>query len=1535
MGISSFKFAFVYIVLVFSIMILSTASLASISLNVSSTPVVQSSVAAGTPSSSVMITGSIVNTTPTDNVTFINVSATIGSNLSSILTPNSGTFSFNATTPTAAGEYTLNVSTNSSSLPSKIFTVFVSNSSSGSISFIGGKTPPFTNGTTFTINVTLNNGTSLLGNYTPNVKIYQANGKNISWTVTNVGPTQTNNTNGSVAYNITVPADASAGEYGISVDFGRAFIIFSVGSTFQMAVNTLTSSDEVTPTFSPGSTVTILSKLRANGNPVTGATVTAVITYPNGTTTKNITLSARPSSEGFYNNTFATESGVRGTYTVKVGALASGSDVTASTTLGTSTFTGRIEPVKNAFFFEWGGKSAFKPGESISLNLVTINLTNGDAINWGSCTGGNYTFISITYVNGTNTTLGNASATLSTDQYLPSINVCKATFKAPTDSGTYNIKYNATLGDETKTLDGFFSVSNHFLKVTPVLDLGGFEGFQSVFAPGNNITLTLKAINVSGNVEVNKQNITAHTVTKIVPLEFISGSSEVTTIAQTSYNGVNSVVDPNISFVLPSTVLGPVLIEVTATVNSSAGTSFISEKVTGTAFIISNYLSGFLGPQKGGALPSHEGEGTGGFNADAHCAGTQTFSGIVTDVNTSTAAQGAAIVGISQAREEETGKSVAGFLSIAGTTASDSSGTLSANVTFSPTGGYSFSGNYFVIFNATYKGKFAGVPAFFMCRALNMGSPQIRVLGSNQQFSWQVSPTSALNVTVTNVANMSGTLINSTGAFSSMFSITQIFNFNPSSGTMQILTNNTPMSVNFTAVPGTNANNASLMVYPQNYSLNGVALAKWPNGFFDIRPRVASNLGTDTGFGGFMVVAFDAFPEFAFGQQYIAGSNQSIIVRAATNVSNFTVTMGRPWEGVLQNAGNVSAAMLSDGWNASTDTGNFSSYSQSNTGGPYERWNVSFTVPNGLRKGGTMLSVKAVSNATGLDGESVEVPLFVSITKFNVVLPWEEGVGQPSSSQMDEYSVPADGGMWPNSAFGAELQQRNASSHGWNMGWINSTYGINSTSGRVCVKDTFNSTRYTQGGQQQNIGINTTSGSTRILVIDRWPSSSYDTVILNRSNETVVLNSTSAATRAIGGQTYLWDIKDCSFFTIVNASTNAIQAQGGGFISNNNGGSHQAGTNFTVPYVVISGGARQNGVPVSIKSLAKQDNRGFGFEGKLTQAYYTKNGQYNTTDITTNSDGLAFVTLQVSTSGKLLAFWSTTLGSEGDTADMSTATTAEIKGFSTSAQSITPLTSGVVTLVNDTNNRTQLVTGSPKKWIFNGTITETTDGNFVSNGVADPWSIVYDGSSNRILVVNTSNAYFLGGNIAFDFDSVTGSLKSFYNVTITPTVNVSAAVTSIGNNIQLKIGEWINGTASNNYTKIALFYTYASGSPSRYTVTTATENVTALICAEGFERPTAIPVENATINVSVTDWSSFPPAVKYLDMFKLSDGSRASQANPIVTSPAGCALVRIGPGQLGSWPSASAGNPPVFIEGTVTKTSGSSEFAYVGDVFRQ
>lgn len=1510
MGIGSFKYVILVLLVAFSVLILSNTALAALSLNVSVTPAVvqpnltSNSTAWGWPNTQLRVVGS-VTTDASDTIARVNVSATIGSNGNWNITPSSGFFDFNVSAPSIVGQYTFNVSTNSSSLPNKTFHVFVGNTTSAAVGFIG-RFPPFVNGTTFTINVTMFNGTAGLSGYKPFVQIFQANGQNVSWTVTPVNSSlgsnssQVTNSTGSIAFNVTIPSDATVGEYGVSVDDGIAFAIFRVGSNYQIAVNTLTTSDEVTSNFAPGSTVTVLTKLRANSAPVTGATVTAVITYPNGTTTKNITLSAHPSSDGFYNNTFS-DTSVGGQYNIRVGALHSSNNIIGSTTFNTKSFEGRIEPVKE-FFFEWGGKSSFKPGQTVALNLVTVNLSSGNVMSWNSCTGGNYTLLGIKFVNGTNSTLGNASITLATDQYLTDTTVCRLSFSAPTEAGTYNIRVNVTNGTDTQTTEGFFSVSNHFLKVTPVLDVGGFEGFTSVVSPGTNITLRLSAINVSGNTAVNPQNITVAVVTRILPLEFTTGASEITTINQTAYNGINGVIDPNITFTLPDTVIGPLMIEVRATLNSSANATSVVETTTGTGFLIANYLSGFLGPQKGSGLPTHEGEGSGDFNADAQCSGTQTFAGSVTDTNTSTAAQGAVVVGIIQAREESTGKDISSSLSVVNTSSSNSNGQISINVSFSSS---LSSGNYFVIFNATYKGKYTGIPAFFMCRTLNLGFPQIKVVGSNQQFSWQVSPTSGLNVTLTNVAHMNGSLITNTSTFQSVFSLTQIFNFNPSTGTMKILKNNTPIETTFTNNSAGTSNSATLTIYPQNYSLGGTALSKWPNGFFDLHPRVVSNYGTDNGFGGFMVVAFDAFPEFSFGQSYVAGSTQSIVVRAATNVSNFTISMGRPWEGQLVNVTLVhtpdtGTRLLQDGWNDTSNTGNFSTYGDAqfcpnpqSCAGPYERWNVTFIVPSALRKGGTMLSIKTISNATGLVGESVEVPLFVTVSKFNVILPNEEMVGA-TSSPMDIYFVKS------NAHPGLPDPTDSLSTFGVNLTAVASTASgmpnINSTSGRVCIKTGLNSTRLS-GGMQTPIPIYPSGNSThfnRTIVIDRYGA--YDTIIVNRTiggtSEIIVLNSTQRNfTIPTGaGGLYLWEIKDCSFFTVVNVTTTALLGQGG-FISNTAGGSKSVNSYFTIPYVIISAGAPQNNVPVSIKSIAKQDSRGFGFEGKLTTSQFSASGA------NTNADGIAFVNVSVSTSGRMIAFWATTVSGESDSADMTSATTFDVKAFSVTTQSFTPLVGGSVTLTNDTALNT-----------FNGTVTESADGDFVQDGSVSTWRIVHNITSNKTVISTSAIVNTLQGTL--------------WNSSIP------------AGSVNLKIGQLVNGTSANNFSKTVVFYTDTSGQ-NTFTVFNATQNISAVVCVTGFERPTGRPLENATLNVSVRDWSSFPPSTKYLDIFKFSDGSQADdRTNPALTSPSGCVAVRIGPGiQLGSWPSASAGRPPVFIEGTLTKGS-TTENLYVGDVFR-
>lgn len=1477
----SFKFVFLMTGLVFSLLAISEVVYATTYLNVSVTPFVL-------PGQNITIFGSIRNTTATDTISGINVTANVSANLGSRVTNGTnGTaiYNFNITAPSAVGEHTINISTNSSSLPNKIITIYVSNATTGKVEFLNSF-PPFTNGTTFTVNITLFNGSSLVTSYLPRVEVFQADGQNLTWTISNLSIST--NSSGSIAYNITIPADANVGEYAIVVDKGVVFSVFRVGGNFQAAVNTRTSAGDVRPNFAPNSTVEIVEKLRqSDGTPITGATVSAIVTMPNGTTV-NVSLTAHPTQEGVYNGTFSAVN-LTGDYRVDVDAVSGGTEVRSSSVFSAQTFTGRIEPVKQ-FFFEWGGQGAFKPDQTVALNVILVNLTDDSIINQNSCPATNYALLqNVSRVDGTATTIANSSVQFLTSTFLPGTNVCKANFTAPSTSGTYNIKVNATVGSTSRTIEGFFEVQNFFLDVFPVATLGGEESFFQVFSPGENLTLQLKAVNVSNDLELLPQNITNVLVTRVLPMEFTKGTSEVTTLNQSYFNGTNPSTPPNVTLQLPTSVIGPILIEVQGRINTTG------DIVKGTTFVISNYLTGFMSPagiSAGGAEMGH-----GSFSMDARCSGTIRFQGQIQDTKTSSAAQGASIVGIIEAREEETGKDVSRFLSISNSTASDSSGNINASVTFSPSGGYSFSGFYFVIFNASYKGNYAGVPAFFVCRNLNIGFPTIRAVGTSETFSWQIAPTSGLSVSLSNVVNMSGSLINNT----SVLVLDTIFNFNPSLGSMQILKNNTPMQVTFN-ITGTGAsptaNNATILIYPQNYSLAGNTLTQWPNGFFDLRPKVISNLGTDTGFGGFMVVAFDAFPEQFTFPQVQAGSVYSTTINARANVGNatnnglfiqnssfnnntaFTIKMGRPWEGTLQTVTAINATKLSDNWDNTTSSFGF------------ERWQVNFTIPSNLKKGGSQLLITVngtTNNATETPTfNTVDVFLFVTVSKYNVIVPLEERVGDPQGSPMDVMGVLVDTAANP----GSELTTIN---YGWNMTWIKDTYKFNSTSGRVCLKDTFNSTRSGSSGMpSSNIRINATN-NTRILVLDRAIAGVYDTVILNRSNETVILNTSS---RSIGGQLYLWTIESCGYFKMINVSTAALQGQGGSFITNTWGGSNQANNNFTIPYVIISGNTPQNGATVAIKSIGKQDNRGFGFEAKLTASNYTA------TSATTNADGLAFVTLNVTPSGRFVAFWQTTVGSDTDTADFGTATFFETKAFATSARSFIPLALGLVTLTNDTLARNAWGAFTTNNRVFNATVTETMDSDFVQNGATDTWLIGFNETDNQTIIMNSP--------------ALSGSRKVFFNESIPAT----------GTNTNLRLADWANGT-----NKIAYFVTDTSGFNS-YFVNSGTQNITSLICAEGFQRPQGKPVEGATINVSVTDWSTFPSTTKYLDIYKVSNITfKASASDPAKTSPSGCLAVHIGPGQLGSWPSASAGRPPVFIEGTINDGT-NSEFVYVGDVFR-
>ena len=156
------------------------------------------------PDQNITISGQMTNDTETDVISGINVSATVTSGGSGDdITGSDGSFEFNITAPSTTGEYLVTVTTNESTPKTKTIPIYLSNVTGGSITYID-KSPPFSTETTFTITVTLLDGTTPVSGYTPNVSIYTFNGPPVSWVIAN--QSATSDANGAINYTVTIPS---------------------------------------------------------------------------------------------------------------------------------------------------------------------------------------------------------------------------------------------------------------------------------------------------------------------------------------------------------------------------------------------------------------------------------------------------------------------------------------------------------------------------------------------------------------------------------------------------------------------------------------------------------------------------------------------------------------------------------------------------------------------------------------------------------------------------------------------------------------------------------------------------------------------------------------------------------------------------------------------------------------------------------------------------------------------------------------------------------------------------------------------------------------------------------------------------------------------------------------------------------------------------------------------------------------------------------------------------------------------------------
>lgn len=1430
------------------------------------------------PGDVINITGGIKNSTDgyvaNENITinFTSFNGTATSSSSGILS--------NFTAPTQPGEHNITIIYNGTSRKIPLWITNVSSLST--IEFTSLK-PPYSAGNSFLINLTLkNNSGSTISNFTPLIEVFAANGLKQSWTITNTTNAAVHN--GIITYNISIPSDSNGGNFALIVEKGRVVTYLYLLSGYVMSVNIQTLQNETRSNYALSSQINILAKIRdTDGNPISNATqAIAVITYPNGTVV-NYSLS-NASDSGKYNITITAPS-ISGEYNVLAEANVSGTLLESSIVFTLKSISASLETQKE-FFREWGDAEAITPGSDVAFNLIIVNLSDDSAFT-GSTEGGSsqVNCSSVTLISLSNAVNGSAitaSITSSASGIFSGTTVCKISFAAPNTTGTYRIRVNGTVGSNLQaTADGYFSVQNYFMKPTTVSSLGGDFDFVVMVLAGSNVTFQISAFNLLQNREVSGINITNVSVVMLKPLMFASSSSNIlegqrgltTTFNVTaSTNGTTSEV-PTITIELPVNRTGPFIAEITAIINGTT-----PETITGRAFFMSKYVMGFL--SNSGRSEGMGGEGGGGFGSSSSCAGTETFTGDVKDLNGNNNAQGVEFVNILEARQEETGTSISSCLSMS-RNVTDSSGKINLSLTFSSSGTCgSLSGFHMVIFNVTYQGRTDEVPAGFNCKRLQFfPNPS----------QWNVDPNSPVNFTINNVQRLNDSLRISNGTVQ----IVRGFNFNPSSGPKVLTANGT---LNFNLSGG----NATYVLYPSNFSLS-----KWPNGFVDTTPRVTASAAegstSDTSFGGFSVSPFmvridSVNGQNAFGQTFSSGQNLSIRVWASTNVSRinystlingnttttgFQLKFGLPYQGKLKPLTVNSAVLISDGWNTTSDSFSFTGV---------EIWEVNTTIPSDVKKGSNMLSI-IVNNSLSDEAEG-QPPIWMSIKTFSVQVGMEEGV------QMTRF-------------YSTNFPDQNESLYtefAFNTSVLDADYNIRSKSGLVCARLGFNSTIYSNNNQLITYGADT-----KILIVDNGTAGVYDTVVLN---VTIAPGVTQLKfLRQLQNLTtiYVWKIDDCGFFKIINATRTRQNA------FDSWGGTYQKSTIFTIPYIVKNPAtsAPLEGITVGLNAIIKQQDStgggsgGTGFNGKVDPSAYTSSiGN-------TDQNGLAFLTANVSgASGSMMMFWKlNTTDGRTDTASFggyefggASGTQVQIRNFDTFG--------GRAARMNETNNNANVVA---TLYPFNTTTvknvwnyTDLSENITVYNGTVRIGNItyytIYDPTTNKIAMDDDNNI----NNTMFNSDSLgseTGNEES---------IDTKNKTIRIGQNnydaTEIRVVE--------NNTLIAI---HNENNAYQYPISSSGSNVTVRICAQDYSRP-ANGIENVSVYIFAQDYSSWPPSSVTLQWHDPINGTLYSfNDRNATTGPKGCVALDIN--HPTGWPSRPTGLQATLVRNTGTENQTETTWA--------
>ena len=1210
-----------------------------------------------------------------------------------------------------------------------------------------------------------------------------------------------------------------------------------------------------------------MAKIRTTAGkaiPYVANSVKAYVTLPNGTVTSFQLLPMNQTQfPGYYKNTFSSTQ-LRGLYEVRVEALINGSIIQGFSVFNTKAFNLRLEPQPD-FFVEWGGMAAFAASQKAGLNIVPVNLSTGEIIDRSKCQ--TPQLLDIFNVNGTslNGTLGEKFETgkyLMTDVYWIS-------FTAPNESGTYGIRINLTCNGMAEIGEGFFSVQRYVLKPSIVSGLGGEMEFEKMIPPGENATISIAAYNITSKKSVSGSLIKNISVIRIVPLMFTKGTAEIRNLTWSAVEGEKPIVKVQI----PSSLLGPAIIELKANIGG--------ETVRGAAFFMANYISGFLWPGPEGPMMGPP---------VSRCEGVETFSGKLFDAKTGAEVPTGSvkITSLIEAREEMTGKDISHCINVT-PAISGAGGTISVNITFNPA--CSLQGFNFLVLNATYKGRSAGIDAPFACKRLNFW-PHFFSIGGKQP-TWRFSPDSPVVIKLFNISFINNTLISN-----ATVKLPRLMNFNPGKGGEEILSATQEfisfyesVFLNSTKVDGRVVqNNFTLIIYPENFTIKGRPLDKWPSGFIDVQPLVctpdlggdpnnSSSWRCDQGFGGFEVVAYDAWvEEFPWGMTIPIGSSLEFNISARTNVSSFVVELGKPWKGEMVEV-EANYMLIEDGWNSTQDFGK-------------ELWKVNFTIPYNVSKGETELVI-TVNNT---EGEKVRIHLHTTLTKYRIRFPVDEGIEGWEPIAVNDLTD-------------------------FNLTAVEEILHVSSKSGKVWKKVGLNVTRYGEGGVREYYMYNP---NLTLLLIDNSTEEVYDVIVMNvtsgdlagrLSYATLSNNSLSKNGYNVSG-IYVREIYP-GYVRIMNASA---------FARGTWGGEGQVNKILSIPFIVTEG-PEDNSTPVQnatiwVNAIIKQSDAGFGFEEKLIGGYgfnVQPGMNYSFIKAVTDEKGVGFLKVNVSANGRFKILWkiNRTLpdGSvDEDIATFDSGTDIEIRSFKAYGDIAYWLPKRKVVLEKTSQlsgpvwNATPSLNENGPLYVYNASVKEIMPNDFIRDGKNSTWYIVFvNNSSASCGDVNCSNLIFMDDDPNFKEDEESGEdpSREMWNRSIhVDGVDIVVSAYEENESLTLVFGQieprpvnWIN-------------------------VENAWENITVRACAFDFNEPEDTPIEGAKVLLEGVQFT--PTGDKKVSL--ITYNPLTDLPGDVYTGPAGCVVFNV---------TAEDGwsRGPVEIRGKIVRGT-TEERIWLGQVWR-